>query len=199
MQLILISKSSSFREFLSTNLVDEFEHCSDLGEASKSRPVIYLLHLSSLNDDHHDWLKSNRPDDQLKIVILDDQPDVQKMLSYTQLGINAYCNSHMNPALYEQMLRLVKDNQSWFPPHLLEQVFALAQQARAPQLPNKALQALTLREAEIARSVASGQSNQQIAKSLSIEERTVKSHLTNIFKKLDINGRVALVLLLKDS
>lgn len=198
MQLILISNSASFKAFLATHLAAGFEHYSELSQVSISIPGIYLLHVSSLNDDHHDWIRNNNHDDRLQIAILDDQPDIQKMLSYTQLGVKSYCNSHMSPALYEQMLRLVRENQSWFPPHLLEQVFALAQRAQAPQLSSKTLQALTQREAEIARSVASGQSNQQIAASLSIEERTVKSHLTNIFKKLDINSRVALVLLLKD-
>jgi len=58
------------------------------------------------------------------------------------------------------------------------------------------LSQLTAREKEISFAVSDGDSNKVIAQKLGIVERTVKSHLTNIFEKLQVKDRVALVIYL---
>jgi len=58
---------------------------------------------------------------------------------------------------------------------------------------------LTRREMEIARLVAAGACNGEIAKSLSITVGTVKCHIRNIYSKLGIHSRVRLSLLLAGS
>jgi DNA-binding NarL/FixJ family response regulator len=50
---------------------------------------------------------------------------------------------------------------------------------------------LTKRELEILRLVASGSSNSQMAKLLWVTEQTVKFHLSNIYRKLDVPNRTA--------
>ena len=47
---------------------------------------------------------------------------------------------------------------------------------------------------EIVRLVASGYKNKEVGSTLSISERTVKTHLTNIFQKLGVRDRVGLVM-----
>ncbi len=54
---------------------------------------------------------------------------------------------------------------------------------------------LTSRERQIVAGVARGLRNKEIAQQLSISEKTVKSHLNNIFHKLRLEGRFALALL----
>lgn len=61
------------------------------------------------------------------------------------------------------------------------------------------LAGLTAREREIATLVARGDSNKRIAQQLSITERTVKAHLTEIFRKSGVGDRVKLALLLSGS
>lgn len=53
---------------------------------------------------------------------------------------------------------------------------------------------LTDRELEIVRSVAAGRKNKEVSAALGISERTVKTHLQNIFQKLGVRDRVALVM-----
>src|SRR6185369_3838661 len=53
---------------------------------------------------------------------------------------------------------------------------------------------LTDRELEIVRLVASGYKNKEVGATLAISERTVKTHLTNIFQKLGVRDRVGLVM-----
>ena len=53
---------------------------------------------------------------------------------------------------------------------------------------------LTDRELEIVRLVAGGRKNKEVSAALAISERTVKTHLQNIFQKLGVRDRVALVM-----
>jgi len=48
---------------------------------------------------------------------------------------------------------------------------------------------LTMREVEILKLVAAGKSNQEIADDLFISIHTTKRHASNIYTKLDVNGR----------
>ena len=61
------------------------------------------------------------------------------------------------------------------------------------------LSALSEREAQVARAVAQGRSNKEVAEQLFISERTVKAHLGAIFDKLGVRDRVQLVLKLQSS
>ncbi|MDD2485436.1 MAG: response regulator transcription factor [bacterium] len=54
---------------------------------------------------------------------------------------------------------------------------------------------LTTREIEILQAIADGHGNKDVAASLFISEKTVKNHLSNIFKKLQVNDRTQAVLL----
>jgi DNA-binding NarL/FixJ family response regulator len=52
---------------------------------------------------------------------------------------------------------------------------------------------LTAREVEILRALAAGHSNKQMAKDLWLSAHTIKYHLTNIYRKLDVRGRTEAV------
>jgi NarL family two-component system response regulator LiaR len=54
---------------------------------------------------------------------------------------------------------------------------------------NETLHSLTKRELEILRLVAAGLSNEEIGKKIFISTKTVKTHLTNIFDKLQVKNR----------
>ena len=58
-----------------------------------------------------------------------------------------------------------------------------------------ALMRLTLREREVLGYVAAGADNLQIAARLDITERTVKAHVSNLYRKLGVNNRVEMAML----
>lgn len=51
------------------------------------------------------------------------------------------------------------------------------------------IDSLTNRELEVLAQIANGMFNKEIATSLNISERTVKNHISNIFKKIDVSDR----------
>jgi DNA-binding NarL/FixJ family response regulator len=51
--------------------------------------------------------------------------------------------------------------------------------------------ALTAREIEVLRLVAQGHTNKRIGEALSLAEKTVDRHLSNIFDKLGVSSRAA--------
>ena len=66
----------------------------------------------------------------------------------------------------------------------------------APRQFDESIKALTKREMEILRLVAEGLTNEEIGKKIFISEKTVKTHLTNIFDKLKVNNRFKAALML---
>jgi DNA-binding NarL/FixJ family response regulator len=83
-------------------------------------------------------------------------------------------------------IRMVANGGVWLPTSLQ------AQMAARLRSPDGA--ALSPREEEIVRHVAQGLRNGEIAKTLSISEETVKTHLSRIFRKLGVRDRLELAL-----
>jgi DNA-binding CsgD family transcriptional regulator len=65
--------------------------------------------------------------------------------------------------------------------------------AKTPFTSTLSKQQLTLREQEIVAHIANGLRNKEIAKELNISTVTVKSHLTNIYKKLNVPNRTSML------
>jgi len=61
-----------------------------------------------------------------------------------------------------------------------------------------ALDTLTRRQIEVARAAVSGLSNKELAQRLGVSEGTVKNHLHAIYERLRLEGRLALLLYLKE-
>lgn len=199
MKLVVFSTSQPFKRHLTDCLETSFDFHSRLQVPARSSQQIYLLHLSSMKSAGLEWMLMQVSAKPVTVAVCSDLPGVGEMLECVRLGARAYCNSHMAAVHYQQMLRLLAQGQSWFPPHMLDETFRLAQQAIRPEPSSDLLQRLTDREREIALAVSEGKSNRQVAELHAISEVTVKSHLTSVFKKLEVKDRVALVLLLKQA
>lgn len=95
-----------------------------------------------------------------------------------------------------QAIRTVCGGEMWMDPRmsglLVEELSRMGSDSESGGSRNDS--GLTDRELEIVRLVASGCKNKEVGATLSISERTVKTHLTNIFQKLGVRDRVGLVM-----
>jgi len=198
MQVFVFSKSVSFEQHIKTVLTDSVSFKNRLEVTDNKTDVIYIVHAESFADQLFDWLARCEKEDSIIVGVATDHPNVEQMLEINIPGTQAYFNSYMAKPHYQQMLRLLDDGLSWYPPELLAKVLKIARKSVTTETKHNSLEILTPREREIALTVAKGQSNKVVAKQYGVSERTVKAHLTNIFKKLNVQDRVALVIYINE-
>ncbi|MGH1472446.1 MAG: LuxR C-terminal-related transcriptional regulator [Cellvibrionaceae bacterium] len=85
-------------------------------------------------------------------------------------------------------LRLMLEGDFWVPRRLLHAY--LERNRRAPTHNIKAPELLTKREREILGLLENGATNAAMAKAMSVSEHTIKTHLYNIYKKIDVANRI---------
>lgn len=179
--LVVYSQSRSFESHIDTVVDGDVTCRSTLSPAIAGAGSVYLVHAPSFTREMPAWLEASCAKGAV-IAIAADSPQVEDLLTYTRTGVKAYFNAYMAAPYYSQMLRLLENGQSWFPPALMTQVFDLARSAVTDSSDTSLINSLTKRELEVALAVAAGKSNRLIANDCNISERTVKSHLTHIFK-----------------
>lgn len=143
-----------------------------------------------------------------RVIVLANQPDSEHALPLFSAGIRGYCNAHATAANLRQVARVVQAGGLWIGEALMQRLLASTQTAMARMpatalphgLANPAiadcLATLTSREQEVARAVATGSSNKEIARQLGITERTVKAHAGSAFQKLKARDRLHLALII---
>lgn len=119
-------------------------------------------------------------------------------------GVRGFCLDTITPEQIKRAVDAVWKGELWIRRKLVQHMrdeLALTMQEKKhiERAVNSLLENLTKREYEIAILVGRGESNKQIARKLDITERTVKAHLTEIFRKLAISDRIKLALLVKDT
>ncbi len=137
------------------------------------------------------------------VVVLADQPDDDQALPLFSAGVRAYCNAHSTAANLRQVAQVVLAGGLWIGPSLMSRLLVATSKAlaatppkSAPEAPDPRLATLTQRELEVARLIAGGASNKEVARALGIAERTVKAHAGAIFDKLGARDRLHLALIM---
>ncbi|NOR50996.1 MAG: DNA-binding response regulator [Gammaproteobacteria bacterium] len=166
-------------------------------ESQGDRPQIIIVHSQSFGSELDELLQTITAREESVVVIASDIPTVDEMLKFSKWKIRGYCNSYMADIHYRQLVRMISEGQNWFPPYLLQEALQLASRsgpATNTENVEKSLEKLTKRENEVAHLVTRGMGNREIAEQCNISERTVKAHLTHIYKKLQMQDRVRLAL-----
>lgn len=138
-----------------------------------------------------------------KIVLLTDAPDEREGISALKAGARGYCNKNIDsPGLIVKAVETVQNGEIWVGrkvvSHLLEELAARTKRGQKGSPPKweSRLDSLTPREREVAHLIGDGATNKEIASRLNVTQRTVKAHLTAVFRKLGISNRLQLALLL---
>lgn len=130
---------------------------------------------------------------EVKIIALTSFTEDDKVFPAIQAGASSYLLKDVSPDDLVEAIRAVHRGEARLHPDiarkLMEQV---AHQNSSPR--ESHLEDLTEREREVINLVAQGCSNQDIAKELVISEKTVKTHVSNILSKLQLEDRTQLAI-----
>lgn len=151
------------------------------------KPDILLLDINMPNMNGIDVLKElKEKNDPLKVLILTVHSEVEYLVKAVDIGANGYILKDSGSAELKQAINAVIDEGSYIQPNLIP---ALNSRLINRDMDKEKLASLTKREVEILTQVACGMFNKEIAVNLNISERTVKNHISNIFRKIDVSDR----------
>jgi len=126
-----------------------------------------------------------------RAIVLSGYSDVGIAKAATSGGACGYVLKETRLRSVFDAIRAVHAGGIWIDPALPRKIFDLFQSGSVDASGQKdGMSVLTRREREVLGCVAQGSSNRDIAHQLCVSEQTVKTHLTRIFAKLDVENRV---------
>ena len=172
----LLAPNSEFK------VVGEAEQASELRSVAshKQCDVILLdLQMDRWVMQEISWLSRRTA-----VVVLTASENPADIASAIRFGARAVVPKRLSLETLIAALRAAAGGLIWFPPATADEFAQRLDSLR----PNR----LTSRESAIVRYVAEGLRNAEVAEALEISENTVKTHLTNVFRKLAVRDRVEL-------
>ena len=135
-------------------------------------------------------IRENNPD--VKFIVLTTYDTDEYIFDAIDAGAKGYLLKDASREDLFESVRAVHRGESLIEPGVAAKVLdRLAQMSR--QARGGGPQVLSERELEVLRLMAAGAANKNIASDLAISESTVKTHVTNIFQKLEVNHRTEAV------
>ena len=122
----------------------------------------------------------------VKILILTVHKEVEYLLHLVDLGIEGYILKDSGSTELMKAIEMIVNNEKYIQPELIP---VLNSKLIKRDTDKDKIELLTDREIEVLKLVAEGKFNKEIASQLKISERTVKNHISNIFKKIDVSDR----------
>lgn len=126
-----------------------------------------------------------------RVVLLTAALEEDQLVEALRLGVGGVVLKEMAPQLLVEAVREVHAGRRWLDKGSMDR--ALGRLLQKEESRREAAETLTPRELEIVRMVAGGLRNRVIAEQLFISEGTVKIHLHNIYQKIEVDGRLELV------
>ena len=129
-------------------------------------------------------LKSRRS--KLKVLVLTVHNETEYLMKTVDIGVNGYVLKDSESAELKKAIFTVADGETYIQPSLIP---ALNAKMIETNKDAEKIKSLTKRELDVLKLLAVGMFNKEVGKRLEISERTVKNHVSNIFKKLGVTDR----------
>ena len=131
----------------------------------------------------------NKHHPQVRVLVLSAFNLPEYVVGLLKAGANGYVLKDDRTDLLLRAIRNVAQGEEWVSPRATT-ILIESMRTEPPDMQDK----LTNRELDVLRLMARGRRNEEIAAELVVTEQTVKNHVTNIFRKLDVETRVEAVL-----
>lgn len=151
------------------------------------KPEVLLLDINMPNKNGIEVLKEIRENDiDIKVLMLTVHNEVEYLLKAIDIGVDGYILKDSESAELKKAINYVYNGESYIQSSLIP---SLNSRLVNRDMDKEKIESLTKRELEVLIQVANGMFNKEIAVILSISERTVKNHISNIFKKIEVSDR----------
>lgn len=158
-----------------------------LEKLNESNPEVLLLDINMPEKNGIEVLKQMKEDQSpIKVLILTVHNEMEYLMKAVDIGVDGYILKDSESSELKKAIKSVRDGENYIQPSLIP---ALNSQLLSRDTDKDKISLLTNRELEVLVQVANGMFNKEIAMNLNISERTVKNHISNIFKKIDVSDR----------
>jgi DNA-binding NarL/FixJ family response regulator len=127
--------------------------------------------------------------------MLTSHEEEEDVLDAFSSGANSYCLKETPPEMLMHVIKSTAHGACWIDPKIARIVMSQLQpNNHKPSAEPSGLSLLTEREIDVLKLVTQGLNNAEISDKLCISMNTVKTHLKNIFQKLEVEDRTAAAL-----
>lgn len=130
------------------------------------------------------YLKDN--DINANVLILTIHNEVEYLYKAVEIGVKGYVLKDSESDVLIRAIRSIYEGDSYIQPNMASLLFKKMNNDEASTSQNSRL---TKREVEVLKLITEGMLNKEIAHKLCISEKTVKNHVSNIFKKIEVSDR----------
>ena len=127
---------------------------------------------------------------EMRILVLTSYADDDQVVQAIRSGALGYLRKDSSPDELVSTIHTVYLNRMSLPPDLARKMMLKSQETEIEPSPG----GLTERELDVLRCVAQGYSNKQIATELTVSTTTVRTHVSNLLRKLNLENRTQLAL-----
>lgn len=134
-----------------------------------------------------------------KVLILTIHNEIEYLIKTTDIGINGYVLKDSELEVLKTAIFAINSGENYIQPSLIPLLKEAMEKNKEKENATSGI-LLTRRELEVLRLLAQGLYNKEIADKLSISEKTVKNHVSRLFKKINVSDRTqAAVYAIKNS
>ena len=155
---------------------------------SKEAPDVLLLDINMPNKNGLDVLKelNQSGNRKVKVLVLTVHNEVEYLIKAVELGVDGYVLKDSESSELKKAIMTILNGETYIQPDLIPML-----NAKMISMENDydKIDSLTKRELDVLKNLAIGKYNKEIATKLEISERTVKNHVSNIFKKIGVSDR----------
>lgn len=163
------------------------EECLSFLNDAKIIPEVLLLDINMPKKNGIEVLEEIRSRNiDIKILMLTVHNEVEYLVKAIDIGANGYLLKDSESSELKKAISYVLNGENYIQPSLIP---ALNSRLIKRDTDKEKIESMTKRELEVLILVANGMFNKEIATTLNISERTVKNHISNIFKKIDVADR----------
>lgn len=158
--------------------------------AMEKKPDIVLMDINMPGINGIQAIKEIKRDkNPCKVIVLTIHDDREYLFKTLHLGAEGYVLKDAEPTVLVDAIRNISKGNTYIEPNMTKELVKEFNRVTLNEYDDIADRNLTIREKEVLQLISEGLLNKEIASQLYISEKTVKNHVSSIFRKLNVTDR----------